>query len=207
MTPLTEADLKTMAARAARMLHEWKDGNPPTTTEGDYMDDVRSLIEEVQRLRAAIAVSPPPPTAGKLKTEKPPQPPCPNCGSRDIRYCYHDWQALDSAVCRACGLRWLEDSTGFVRRLDFVWVLHRVGSLRPVLDARSSDEVEFAAFGVAHDVISGGASPATIEPCAEGDRLKAAVTRKEEGAIEPAWQHYQKCRKCNPKGAKGVDSA
>lgn len=78
---------------------------------------------------------------------------CPNCSSQEIRAGYHDWQVLDSFICKSCGYRWIED-TGIGNNLILfsiakghekdrnIWVLHTANHPNePLKNSKSADEV------------------------------------------------------------------
>jgi len=100
---------------------------------------------------------------------------CPMCGSKKFHCCYHDHQINDSYICERCGIRWNEDlpkesKTNWKKWVKevlyyrknqplkkgmyagipaggFVWVLHKVGDYKPVLDSRSADAIDYKKFG------------------------------------------------------------
>mgnify|MGYP006909291976 CR=1 FL=1 len=54
---------------------------------------------------------------------------CPNCGGVKMRAGYHEWQNMDSFICRDCGLHWQEDfkelseTWRFKQERRFIWVM------------------------------------------------------------------------------------
>jgi Zn ribbon nucleic-acid-binding protein len=86
---------------------------------------------------------------------------CPSCKSKNFNAAYHEWQNMDSFICRKCGLRWQEDTTDFVRFINntlknhtqkenskrFIWVLHLANhTSKPLKNPLSADETSYAQF-------------------------------------------------------------